>query len=141
MAAKGGLDAIGGDQQVAAVIRAIGEPHAGLVALLLHAGGALVEPRHTLGQVTGQHVQEIRAVHRGLPHARRHAGADVAGIAAAAPFEPHILPRLRSPVGDLPIGLGQPETGNGPDRVGAEGNARAHFTEGRGGFEQLDVEV
>ncbi|MNP44489.1 hypothetical protein D3C76_1383540 [compost metagenome] len=80
-------------------------------------------------------------MHRRLPHARGHTGADVAGVNAAAPLEPDVLPRFRSAVGHLPVGLGEPQAGDGPDRVGAEGNTRAHFTEGRGGLEQLDVEV
>ncbi|MNP56987.1 hypothetical protein D3C76_1517650 [compost metagenome] len=37
------LDAIGTDQQVAAVVAAVGEHHAGFTGVLLDAGGALVE--------------------------------------------------------------------------------------------------
>ncbi|MNI81342.1 hypothetical protein D3C73_1379450 [compost metagenome] len=80
-------------------------------------------------------------MHRRLPHARSHARANVTGVDAAAPFEPHVLPGLGGAIGNLGVRLCNAETGNGSHRVSTEGNARSHLTEGRCGFEELDVEM
>ncbi len=99
MRPKLGVDAVGGDHDVGLDGGAVGECDAGLVGVLLEADGAVAGVDDARGQVRGEEIDEVGAVHAvgGVPargvgdlhrRDRRAVVAEVVGLRAdqRAPF-------------------------------------------------------
>ncbi|MNI28610.1 hypothetical protein D3C73_823970 [compost metagenome] len=135
MITNGRLDAVCGDQQVAAMLGAVGEQYASLVAILLHADGTLAEPGDAFGQLAGQRVEEVGTVYRRLPYPFSQAGTQITGIFTPTPFEPDVLPRVLGLVGNLAVGFGNTQARDGAHGISAERDTRSDLAKGRRRFE------